>query len=88
MEAANKALAAMKGMRRGIVGSGKREGLKDEVMNTFSAKQKKVKKCAWKHSFVCLAYYEQQRIPTTDGEKDELIKTGLGEKCRVSFTES
>ncbi len=87
MEAADKALAAMKGMCKGIVGSGKRKRLKDEVMNTFSA-SKKVKKCAWKHHFVCLAYYEQQRIPTTDGEKDELIKTGLGVKCRVSFTES
>ncbi len=44
MEAANKALAAMKGMRRGIVGSGKRERLKDEVMNTFSASKRKSRK--------------------------------------------
>ena len=44
MEAANKALAAMKGMRRGIVGSGKRERLKDEVMNTFSASKRTSRK--------------------------------------------
>ncbi len=80
IEAADKALVAMKGMRRGIVGSGKKRRLKDELLNTFSA-NKKLKKYVWKHRFVCLAYFEQQRIPTTDGEKDELIKAGLEEKC-------
>ncbi len=80
----DKALVAMKGMRRGIVGSGKKRSLKDELLNTFSA-SKKLKKYVWKHRFVCLAYFEQQRIPTTDGEKDELIKAGLGEKC-VEFS--
>lgn len=80
MEAADKALAAMKGMKRGLAGNNKRSRLKDELMNTFTA-SKKVKKYAWKHRFVCLAYYKQQKIPTTDGEKDELIKAGLGEKC-------
>ena len=38
------------------------------------------KKCAWKHRFVCLANYDQPKIPTTDTEKDELFKAGLGEK--------
>ena len=36
--------------------------------------------CAWKHRFVSLAYCGQQRIPTTDFEKDELFVAGLGEK--------
>lgn len=55
----------------------KRQRLKDEVNKVF----KKAKKtCAWKHRFVCLGYYDQGRIPTTDVDKDELLKAGLGEK--------
>ena len=34
----------------------------------------------WKHRFVCLAYRDQVKIPTTDTDKDELLKAGLGEK--------
>ena len=41
---------------------------------------KKAKASEWRHRFVCLANPEQQRIPTTDNEKDELYKAGLGEK--------
>ena len=36
--------------------------------------------CVWKHRFVCLAYSDQTRMPTTDAEKDELLEAGLGEK--------
>ena len=64
-------------MRRGLAGDGKRNRLKDELLKSFPSKKKKI---AWKHRFVCLAYYDQPKIPTTDGEKDELIKAGLGEK--------
>ena len=37
-------------------------------------------KCLWKHKFVCLAYHDQTKIPTTDVEKDDLLCAGLGEK--------
>ena len=43
-------------------------------------------KCIWKHKFVCLADRNQQRIPTTDTEKDELLMAGLGEK-EIAFTD-
>ena len=39
-----------------------------------------MKKCAWKHRFVCLSWRDQQKIPTTDVEKDDLLEAGLGEK--------
>ena len=38
------------------------------------------KKCSWKHKFVSLAYHDQNRIPATDTEKDNLLQAGLGEK--------
>ena len=66
-------------MRRGLAGDVKRSRMKDELLSSFSAK--KPKKNPWKHRFVCLAYYDQPRITTTDADKDELIKAGLGEKC-------
>ena len=53
--------------------------IKNGIRSCF-ASTKKPKKCAWKHRFVCLAMYGQQKIPTTDSEKDELYKAGLGEK--------
>ncbi len=34
----------------------------------------------WKHRFVCLAWRDQTKIPTTDTEKDELLDAGLREK--------
>ena len=34
----------------------------------------------WKHRFVCLAYCDQNKIPTTDMEKNDLLQAGLGEK--------
>ena len=30
--------------------------------------------------YVCLAYRDQDRSPTTDADKDELFQAGLGEK--------
>lgn len=33
-----------------------------------------------KHRFVCLALRDQQKIPTTDVEKNNLLEAGLGEK--------
>ena len=46
----------------------------------FKKKNKASSKCVWKHKFVCLAFHDQSRIPTTDCEKDTLLEAGLGEK--------
>ena len=35
------------------------------------------------HRFVCLACQDQYKNPTTDTDKDDLLKAGLGEKVRV-----
>lgn len=65
----------------GLKGDGKRKKrLKSELASTFASKSKKPKKCAWKHCFVCLAWRNQHKIPTTDTEKDDLLEAGLGEK--------
>lgn len=58
---------------------------KKEVSSLFrsgpsSKKNKSEKKVAWRHKFVCLAYRDQDRSPTTDADKDELFQAGLGEK--------
>lgn len=42
--------------------------------------KKRVKGASWKHRFVCLAYRDQSKLPTTDTEKDDLLKAGLGEQ--------
>ena len=47
----------------------------------YRAKRQKIEKqVAWRHKFVCLAYRDQERIPTVDAEKEELYQAGLGEK--------
>ena len=38
------------------------------------------KPVVWKHKFYCLAYTGQDHVPTTDTDKEELFKAGLGEK--------
>lgn len=38
------------------------------------------RKVAWKHTFVCLAMRNQEKVPTCDAEKDELFEAGLWEK--------
>ncbi len=61
-------------MRKGLKGDSERVGqkrIKKEIRSCF-ASAKKPKKCVWKHRFVCLAMYGQQKIPTNDSEKDEL----------------
>ena len=85
VEAADRALVALKKMRAGMradqVIQNKRK-IKSEVSTLFAHK-KKLKLCkpvAWKHKFYCLAYVGQDRVPTTDTDKDELFQAGLGEK--------
>ena len=62
---------------------------KDEVLSLFRKKTKvgensgklgESSKCLWKHSFVCLPYCGQNKIPTREIEKDDLLRAGLGEK--------
>lgn len=84
--AADKAIDLLQDMRCGYSGqsgvagfSGRRKRIKTELCKSFPSK-KPPKKCSWKHRFVCLAKKDQQRIPTTDIDKDELLEAGLGEK--------
>ena len=85
LSAADRALNALKSMRRGLKGEGKQKRkLKYEVASAFSSKVKK-RKSAWKHRFVCLGWRDQPKIPTTDTEKDDLLTAGLGEKV-VEFS--
>ena len=63
-----------------------REGSKRKMMtDIFSKKSKKVKLCAWKHNFCCLARRDQQRSPTTESEREELYRAGLGFKDIVFY---
>ena len=55
----------------------KKQKAKDEMASLFRKKSNIApKKCAWKHKFVCLAYHDQHRIPTTDTDKDDLLQAG------------
>ena len=66
--------------------SGRRRKIKEEVSSLFGKKKKTAIRCVWKHKFICLTNCNQQRIPTTDAEKDKLLMAGLGEK-EVDFTD-
>ena len=77
----------LKRMKAGTKAERVREGkrkAKEEVNQLFNySKRKKSegsKKIQWKHKFVCLAYHDQTRIPTTDFEKEYWLQAGLGEK--------
>ena len=84
MEAADKALDALRRMRAGMTADRrveKRKRMKNEVSMLFNKKPKVEKKrVVWRHKFVCLAHRDQDRIPTTDAEKEELYQAGLWEK--------
>lgn len=83
VEAADRALIALKKMRAGMradqVIRNKRK-LKSEMSTLFPHKKKLKHAVSWKHKFYCLAYTGQDRIPTTDTDKEELFQAGLGEK--------
>ena len=72
---------ALKRMRGQVSGDKPfKKGVK-EMSSLFSSKRRRVEtRCVWKHRFVCLAYRDQEKIPTTDIEKDDLYEAGLGEK--------
>ena len=85
------ALGALKQMKAGLNAEKSRDKKKGKVRKEMSAlyfsstnKRKKLEQPQWKHKFMCLAYRDQVKIPTTDAEKDELFEAGLGEK-EVAF---
>lgn len=62
-------------------GSKPKRKAKEELSSLFKKRSKANKSSStWKHKFVCLALSDQQCIPTTDSEKDDLLEAGLGEK--------
>ncbi len=56
--------------------------MKQEMSQSYKSKSKRLKGkgTCWKHKFVCLSYTDQEKIPTTDFDKEELFQAGLGEK--------
>jgi len=83
---AEQALGALKWMKAGLNAEKSRDKKKGKVRKMsalyFSStnKRKKLEQPQWKHKFMCLAYRDQVKIPTTHAEKDELFEAGLGEK--------
>ena len=79
-KAADKCLLALKRVK--TEGTNRKRKAKEEVSSLFRKKggRSAAVKCVWKHRFVCLAYCDQYKIPTTDVEKDDLLQAGLGEK--------
>ena len=60
-----------------------RKRVRKEMHNLFHLNKKKKavrSKPAWRHKFYCLAYHDQEKIPLTDVEKEELYLAGLGEQ--------
>ena len=76
-EAADKALGMLKCMKAEKSASKKR--VRTELSHLF----KKKAEPAWRHKLCCLAYHDQERIPATDVEKEELYQVGLGERVSV-----
>lgn len=83
MKAVDNALSALNRIRAGMKAdkrvADRQKRAKMEVSSLFRGpprKKTKVdsKKVAWRHKFVCLAYRDQERIPTTDYEKEELFQ--------------
>lgn len=78
LEAADKEITVLRLARSGSGSATRKRRVKDGVSFLFNKKRSKV--AVWKHRFVCLAYRDQVKIPTTDTDKDDLLKAGLGEK--------
>ena len=84
VEAAGRAFVALKKFRAGVKGDREvqKRKLKGEMSTLFPHKKKlKLRKSTvWKHNFFCLGYVGQDRVPTTDADKEELFQAGLGER--------
>ena len=92
--AANKVLDGLRRTQAGLnaeKNSTRKRKSKEEVSRLFQPNNKcsklnvSEKKCVWKHRFMCLAFRDQTKIPTTDYQKDDLLEAGLGEK-EVEFS--
>ena len=80
MQAASKALTALRKMKS-EKNSNERKRVKQEVSSIFSSKRPRpIKKVAWRHKFFCLSDTDQEKSPTCEADKEELFQTGLGEK--------
>ena len=85
IDVAEKALQSLKRVRAGMTAEKKRgekgrKRVRQQMSELFTSKKKALtskSRPAWKHRFICLAYRDQARIPTTDAEKDELYEAGL-----------
>ena len=78
----------LKQMKAGKSAAGSKKRVRAELNNLFHFNKKKKmdpSKPAWRHKFFCLAYHDQERMPATDAEKDELYQAGLGERERSYF---
>lgn len=86
MKSADRALDALKRMRAGMKANNalSRKQAREEVSRVFNKRARidrgNENKPAWLHKFVCLAYMDQDRMPMTDYDKEELYQAGLGEK--------
>lgn len=85
VKSADKALNALKRMRAGMKADNalSRKQARDEVSRAFNKKariDKMENKPAWRHKFVCLGFFGQDKMPLTDYQKEELYQAGLGEK--------
>ena len=72
-------MKALRRMREGLAGTTKKRA-REEMTSLLRGKRKNTIKVAWRHKFVCLAFRNQERVPVTDYEKEELRQAGLGEK--------
>lgn len=94
LERYDAALGTLRRVRAGMIAERVRDqnpNLRRELTSVFASRKrsfgkalqwssacKRPKRPAWKHTFVCLAFCQQKRIPTTEVERDELFEAGLG----------
>lgn len=89
----NSAIDTLRRVRAGMIAERKRDAIssmRSDLASAFGRKRgagskpaitsKKAKRAAWKHEFVCLAYCQQKKVPTTECERDELFEAKLGKK--------
>ena len=71
---------ALNTLRKAQVTAPTRKRKAKNELNALFTSSKKGTSVVWKHTFVCLAYTDQLRIPTNETEKDNLLRCGLGSR--------
>ena len=71
---------ALNTLRKAQVTAPTRKRKAKNELNALFTSSKKGTSVVWKHTFVCLAYTDQLKIPTNETEKDDLLRCGLGEQ--------